>query len=271
MTTLRILLVLAACLPLAIFPPLAASAVEQYEVKVIDQKPQPRENFVQGLEILDGYLYVSIGNYGESRLLRYRFADGQVDATTDLDKQFFAEGLTVLGDSIYQLTWRNRALLIYRKSDLEFQHWLPLKGEGWGLTNNGTELIYSDGSAQLHFMSPDKARILRSITVTEQGRPITFLNELEWIEGAIWANIWHSDRIVIIDPANGEVTASIDLRGLLPPTEYRHGTDVLNGIARDPADGSIWVTGKRWPWLYQIELQPAVDIREIQQSESNSR
>jgi glutamine cyclotransferase len=265
MTTLRILLFLATCLPLA------AGSAERYEVKVIDQKPQPRENFVQGLEILDGYLYVSVGNYGESRLLRYHFADGQVDATRDLDKRFFAEGLTVLGDNIYQLTWRNRAMLVYRKSDLEFQHGLPLKGEGWGLTNNGTELIYSDGSAQLHFMSPDKARILRSITVTEQGRPITLLNELEWIEGAIWANIWHSDRIVIIDPVSGEVTASIDLRGLLPPAEYRPGTDVLNGIAHNPADGSIWVTGKRWPWLYRIELQPAVDIREIPQSGSNSR
>ena len=265
MTALRLLVLLATCLPLA------TGALEQYGVKVIDKKPQPRENFVQGLEILDGYLYVSVGNYGESRLLRYHFADGQLDGKRALDKRFFAEGLTVVGDKIYQLTWRSRAMLVYRKSDLEFQHWLPLKGEGWGLTNNGTQLIYSDGSAKLHFMSPGEAGILRSITVTEQGRPVRLLNELEWIEGEIWANIWHSDRIVIIDPSSGEVTASIDLRGLLPATEYRPGTDVLNGIARNPADGSIWVTGKRWPWLYRIELQPAVDIRETQQSEPNSR
>ena len=265
MTTLRILLVLTSLVPLA------AGAVQQYDVKVVDRKPQPRENFVQGLEIHEGDLYVSAGNYGESRLLRYNFDDGHLDAGIDLEKQVFAEGLTVLGDNIYQLTWRNRAMLVYRKSDLKARQWLPLKGEGWGLTNNGTELIYSDGSAQLHFMSPDRARISRSITVTEQGRPVTFLNELEWVDGAIWANIWQSERIVIIDPVSGEVTASIDLQGLLPRSEYRPGTDVLNGIARNPADGAIWVTGKRWPWLYRIELQPVADVPETQQSGANSR
>ncbi|CAA0098463.1 Uncharacterised protein [Halioglobus japonicus] len=265
MTTLRILLLLIGCLPLLAWP------VEQYHVKVIDQKPQARDIFVQGLEILDDYLYVSAGNYGESRLLRYHFADGRLDAGQSLDEQFFAEGLTVLDKHIYQLTWRNRAMLVYRKSDLEFQRWLPIGGEGWGLTNNGTELIYSDGSARLHFISPTDAHILRSITVTEGGRPVTLLNELEWVEGTIWANIWHSDRIVIIDPHTGEVTASIDLQGLLPAAEHRPDTDVLNGIARNPADGAIWVTGKRWPWIYRIELQPVDDIPQTQQSDSKSR
>lgn len=265
MTALRWLIVLATCLPMA------AWSVQQYSVKVIDQKPQPRQNFVQGLEILDGYLYVSAGNYGESQLLRYDFADGRVDAGRTLAERIFAEGLTVLGDYIYQLTWQNKAMLVYRKADLEYQHWLPLPGEGWGLTNNGSELIYSDGSERLYFMSPDRAQILRSITVSEQGQPVTLLNELEWIDGAIWANVWQSDRIVIINPVNGEVTGSVDLRGLLPPSEHRAGTDVLNGIARNPADGSIWVTGKRWPWLYRIELQPVVDNSESQQSRSNSR
>ena len=277
MTALRVLLLLATCLPLAAWPGQQETggqqhkAVQQYTARVVAQKPQPRENFVQGLEILDGFLYVSAGNYGESRLLRYRLADGQLDASRDLAKRLFAEGLTILGDRIYQLTWQNKAMLVYQKSDLEYQRWLPLAGEGWGLTNNGKELIYSDGSAQLHFLSPDDARKLRSITVTEQGRPLRLLNELEWIDGMVWANIWGSDRIVIIDPASGEVTASIDLRGLLPPAEYRPGTDVLNGIARDPADGAIWVTGKRWPWLYRIELQPALVGSETQQTDSISR
>tara|TARA_R110002072_G_scaffold43340_3_gene121713 strand:- start:3428 stop:4225 length:798 start_codon:yes stop_codon:yes gene_type:complete len=265
MSMLRILLLIATGLS-----PLAWS-VQHYEVKVIDQKPQARDHFVQGLEILDDYLYVSVGNYGESRLLRYRFSDGRMDTVKHLDKQLFAEGLTVLGDSIYQLTWRNRAMLVYRKTDLEFERWLPLVGEGWGLTNNGTELIYSDGSAKLHFMSADRAHILRSITVTEQGRPVSLLNELEWVEGSIWANIWQSDRIVVIDPDSGEVTASINLQGLLPAAEYRPGTDVLNGIARNPADGAIWVTGKRWPWIYRIELESTAATSESQQSEANSR
>lgn len=251
MTFLRALLLLMTCLPQAVW------ALQHYQVKVSDRKPQPRENFVQGLEIVDGLLYVSAGNYGESRLLRYHFDDGRLDVARALDARIFAEGLTVLGDTVYQLTWRNAAMLVYRKSDLQFQRVLPLSGEGWGLTHNGAELILSDGSAQLHFLAPDTARVLRSITVTAAGRPVPLLNELEWIDGAIWANIWQSDRIVIIDPASGKVTASIDLTGLLPASEYRPGTDVLNGIARNPADGSIWVTGKRWPWLYRIELVPA--------------
>jgi len=234
----------------------AVLALQYYDVRVLDQKPLPRENFVQGLEILDGYLYVSAGNYGESRLLRYHFADGRLETARHLDARIFAEGLTVLGDHVYQLTWRNAAMLVYARSDLQFQHTLPLAGEGWGLTNNGKELIYSDGSDKLHVMEPATGQVLRSIAVTEQGRPVTLLNELEWIDGSIWANLWQSDRIVIIDPASGEVTASIDLAGLLPPSEYRAGTDVLNGIARNPDDGAVWVTGKRWPWLYRIELAP---------------
>lgn len=250
---------------------MASWAVQLYAVKVIERKPQPRENFVQGLEILDGYLYVSAGNYGESRLLRYQFADGRLDVVRDLDARLFAEGLTVLGDNVYQLTWRNAAMLVYRKADLQFQRALPLAGEGWGLTNNGRELIYSDGSEKLRFLAPDTARILRSITVTEQGQPVNLLNELEWVDGAIWANIWQSNRIVIIDPKNGEVTASIDLTGLLPPSEYRPGTDVLNGIARNPADGAVWVTGKRWPWLYHIELEPVNEPGKSQPQAAKSR
>lgn len=262
---LRSLIILLLCLPMT------AWSVQHYTVRVTDQKPQPRENFVQGLEILDDYLYVSSGNYGQSHLLRYRFADGTLDHSRRMNARVFAEGLSVLGDKVYQLTWRNQSMLVYRKSDFEFLHRLPIIGEGWGLTNNGIELIYSDGSDNLHFISPDTAQVLRSIKITENGKPVRLLNELEWIEGAIWANIWQSDRIVIIDPAKGTVTATIDLRGLLPREDRRPGTDVLNGIARNPKDGSVWVTGKRWPWLYQIELVPVTEVPETQQSQANSR
>lgn len=248
-----------------------AHAVQQYSVKVVEQKPQPRENFVQGLEIHDGDLYVSAGNYGESRLVRYRFADGQVDKAKHLHAKLFAEGLTVLGDKVYQLTWQNRMMLVYQKPDLAYQHWLPLSTEGWGLTNNGSELIYSDGSDKLRFMAADTAQVSRTVSVTEQGRPVRLLNELEWVDGHIWANIWQSDRIVIIDPDSGEVTASISLQGLLPASEYRPGTDVLNGIARNPDDGAIWVTGKRWPWLYRIELVPGGAKAETQHGGGKSR
>lgn len=259
MLPLRIILVLCCCLPLAAWP------VQNYTVRVTDQKPQARENFVQGLEITDGYLYLSAGNYGESRLRRYHFNELREDISRALAADLFAEGLTVLGDRVYQLTWRNQVMLVYRKSDLQLQGWLPLAGEGWGLTHRDAELIYSDGSDKLHFISPATGRILRTISVTEAGQPVTQLNELEWINGTIWANVWASDRIVIIDPASGEVTGTIDLQGLLPPHEHRANTDVLNGIAKDPADGAIWVTGKRWPWMYRIELVPAIDTPEAQQ------
>lgn len=265
MAILRTLLFLCASLPLA------ALAIEQYGVRVTDQKPQPRENFVQGLQILDGYLYVSTGNYGQSRLLRYRFDDGSLVDTRRVDARIFAEGLTVFGDKVYQLTWRNKMMLVYRKDDLQAHHWFPIPGEGWGLTNNGQQLIYSDGSEQLHFISPETEKILRSITVTENGQAVTRLNELEWVDGSIWANIWQSDRIVIIDPANGEITASINLQGLLPADEKRTDTNVLNGIAHNPVDGAIWVTGKRWPWLYRIELLPADDASKAEQPQAISR
>lgn len=247
----RFVLLLALC---ALAP--ASNAVEEFGYRVTDRKPQDRQNFVQGLEIVEGYLYVSSGNYGRSRLLRYRFDDGALDTGRQVHPRLFAEGLTVFGDKVYQLTWRARMALVYSRDNLEGLEWFPIPGEGWGLTNNGEELIYSDGSHRLHFLSPGTRRISRSIAVTQDGAPVPQLNELEWVDGRIWANIWRSDRIVIIDPASGEVTAGIDLRGLLPETERRPDTDVLNGIARDPADGSIWVTGKRWPWLYQIELVP---------------
>ena len=260
-----LLLLLLTCLPVT------AMAVQQYGYRVTDQKPQSRENFVQGLQIVDGYLYVSTGNYGQSQLLRYHFDDGRLDTSRKVHPRLFAEGLTVLGDKVYQLTWRSRMMLVYRREDLQADHWFAIPGEGWGMTHNNELLIYSDGSDQLHFMSPQTEKILRSIKVTENGRAIHQLNELEWVNGQIWANVWQTDRIVIIDPDSGEVSASINLQGLLPANERRTGTDVLNGIARNPTDGAIWVTGKRWPWLYRIELLPVPDATKQAQPQANSR
>ena len=265
MNLARALLIITACLPALAWP------AQHYTAKVTGKKPQSRDTFVQGLEIRDGDLYVSSGLYGQSSLLRYDFADSALKAARTLDARYFAEGLTVLGDRVFQLTWRNHAMLVYRKSDLHLEASLPLPGEGWGLTNDGETLIYSDGSATLRFLAPDSARVLRTVTVIHEGRPLRFLNELEWIDGAVWANVWRQDRIVIIDPDNGEVTGVVDLPGLLPREEYRPDTDVLNGIARDPADGSVWITGKRWPWLYQIELAPPNGDGALQQAHPVSR
>jgi glutamine cyclotransferase len=199
---------------------------------------------------------VSSGNYGKSRLMRFNLEDGSLDAEHRLDPRLFAEGVTVLGDRVYQLTWRAGLMLIYDREELKVVERWRIPGQGWGLTNNGRELIYSDGSASIHFVAPEARKITRSIEVREAGAPVERLNELEWIDGRIWANVWQTDRIVIIDPDSGEVEGTIDLAGLLPASERRADTDVLNGIARDPADGSVWVTGKRWPAMYRIEIQP---------------
>jgi glutamine cyclotransferase len=234
-------------------PPVRAE-VPIYGFKVTARLAQSRENFVQGLQILDGHLYVSTGKYGSSRLLRYRLEDGELLDERPVDSRLFAEGLTVFGERIYQLTWKSRLVLIYNKADFQGIASFRIPGQGWGLTHDGKDLIYSDGSHRLHYLSPESGTITRSMEVTENGRPVSRLNELEWIDGQVWANIWQTDRIVMIDPVSGEVTASIDLRDLLPAADRRPGTEVLNGIAQNPDDGTIWVTGKNWPWLYQIEL-----------------
>ena len=248
-------MVRAIALALCLLPSLA-QAVEEFTYRVVEQLPQSREHFVQGLQIVDGRLYVSSGNYGQSRLLRYRFPQGELEISRRLHPRIFAEGVTALGDRVYQLTWQNRLMLVYDRAQLKPVHTFPLPGEGWGMTTDGERLVYSDGSDRLHFVSPDTGRIEHSLAVSEKGRPLRKLNELEWVDGQVWANIWQTDRVVIIDPANGEVTGSVDLSGLLPREERRPGTDVLNGIARDPENGAIWVTGKRWPWMYRIEVLP---------------
>jgi glutamine cyclotransferase len=249
-----------------------AAELPVYKYKVTDRLAQSRDNYVQGLQILDGHLYVSVGQYGQSKLLRYSLSDGKLFDGRRVDGRLFAEGLTVLEDRIYQLTWHAGLVLVYNKVDLAGIEYFRIPGQGWGLTNNGEELIYSDGSHRLHYMSPNSGKISRSIQVTENGRPVTRLNELEWIEGEVWANIFQTDRIVIINPESGKVTASIDLSGLRPLSTRRSINDVLNGIAQNPDDKSIWVTGKRWPWLYQIELiKPAVTDKQSEAAETVSR
>jgi len=239
------------------------SVAEQYGYKVVDRKPQSRDTWVQGLEIIDDQLYVSSGGYGKSVLRRFDFASGELDSERKVNPRVFAEGLTVLGNKLYLLTWKSRNLLIYNKEDLSPLQRMQIPGEGWGLTNDGEQLVYSDGSDRLYFVAPDQHRITRVLQVTENGRPVARLNELEWIDGRIWANVWQTDRIVIINPGDGVVEASVDLRDLLPLPERRSDTDVLNGIARNPADGGIWVTGKKWPWIYRIELvSPAASANE---------
>jgi glutamine cyclotransferase len=235
-----------------LLPALAAQAAQPLTYTVADQKALPRDNFVQGLEVDGNTLLLSSGGYGESRLRRYALDSGALLAEYELPKQWFAEGVTRWEDYLYQLTWRARRLLVYRADTLQPVRSLSLPGEGWGITHSDTHLIYSDGSHRLHFISPESERILHSVAVTMNNKPVTRLNELEWIAGRIWANVWLTDRIVIIDPDSGNVEYYLDMKGLLPATERQRNTDVLNGIAYDNRNGNIWVTGKRWPWMYRI-------------------
>lgn len=237
-----------------------ALAVDVLDYRVLEQRQHPRENFVQGLEIVDGILLVGTGNYGRSRLRRYDFDSMTLIDERALHPRLFGEGVTQLGGRIYQLTWRSRLGVVYRAEDLRPLGRFSLAGEGWGITNDGQQLIYSDGTPILRFLDPQTLAVTRSITVTRDGRPLGRLNELEWIDGRVWANVWQTDDIVIVNPDSGLVEARVDLSGLLPESARRPDTDVLNGIAYDREQAALWVTGKHWPFLYRIETVPAETV-----------
>ena len=231
-----------------------AAAVEQIAWELLGKLPHSRSDFVQGLEIRDGKIYQGTGIRRRSRLQVFDLQTGKLLQQQSLPNRYFGEGITVLGSRVIQLTWRARKGLVFRRADLRLMDEFPLPGEGWGLTNDGRRLIYSDGSHLLRFLSPGDWKIIDSLPVTRNGAPLPSLNELEWTPQGLFANIWGKDTIVRIEPESGSVTGEIDLTGILPRGERRRDTDVLNGIAYNAADGTFWITGKNWPWLYQIRL-----------------
>jgi glutamine cyclotransferase len=244
--------------PLTLPPPTATTA-QQLSVPVLGYRvvatyPHDTEAFTQGLIFYDGQLYEGTGLNGESSLRRVDLASGTVLQRIDLPAEYFGEGIALFNDRIYQLTWQNKIGLIYdRASFTQLGSW-SYETEGWGLTHDGSQLIMSDGSDTLRFLDPQTLAVQRSVQVRAEGQPVTRLNELEYIDGQVYANIWQTDMIARIDPQSGAVTAWIDLSGLLPLEERLPNTDVLNGIAYDPATDRLFVTGKRWPKLYEIAL-----------------
>lgn len=170
-----------------------------------------------------------------------------------LDPAYFGEGITVLGERLYQLTWKNHVIVVYDVNTFDVLETVPYGGEGWGLTHDGTHLILSDGSATLRFLDPETMKVEREVTVYEEKEEVTRLNELEYIRGEIWANVWYQDRIVRISPVDGSVLGWIDL-GSLSKRSKRSREDVLNGIAFDADSDRLFVTGKNWPTLYEIEV-----------------
>lgn len=225
-----------------------------YGYKVIQTFPHDPEAFTQGLIFYEGYLYESTGLHGKSSLRKVHLETGQAVKTIPLPERYFGEGLTRWKDTLVQLTWQSRVGFVYGLSTLGLMKKMPYPFEGWGLTEDGQSLIASDGTSQLYFLDPVLLKERRRIVVRDQGLPVARLNELEFINGEIFANIFLTDRIARISPDTGDVTGWIDLTGLLPSSDRRPNTDVLNGIAYDRQRDRLLVTGKNWPKLFHIRL-----------------
>jgi glutamine cyclotransferase len=219
--------------------------------------PHDRHAWTQGLAFRKGVLYESTGLYGSSSLRRVELQTGKVLKRRDLADHLFAEGLTFVADRAFQLTWKEHRAFVYDPVTFERRRVETYAGEGWGLTDDGRRLVMSDGSSRITFRDPADFRVLRRITVTSAaGDPVERLNELEWIDGVIWANVWQTKRIIAIDPATGDVIDRIDLSALVAREEAAGDPDVLNGIAWLASERRMFVTGKRWKHLYEIRILP---------------
>lgn len=230
-----------------------SAKVKQYGVQVVSEYKHDADAYTQGLFWHGGQLYESTGQNGKSSFRRVELESGKVLTRMDFDRKYFAEGSVMLGGNLYILTWLNKVAFVYDASTLKYKQAYSYPREGWGLTTDGKSLIASDGSADIFFLTGD-FKLERTIRVTMDGRPVRNLNELEWIDGKIWANIYTTDSIVIIDPQTGKVEGVVDCTGLLPDKLRTPSTDVLNGIAYNPETEKIYLTGKNWKRLYEIRL-----------------
>ena len=230
-----------------------AAKVRSYRPQVVASHPHDPASYTQGLFFHDGRMYESTGQWGESTMRIVDPASGKALKRLDFDRKYFVEGSVILDGKLYILTWTNKLVFIYNPETFEYEKTLAYPREGWGLTTDGRQLIASDGSSRLYFMD-SSLKVQRTVTVRMNDRPVRYLNELEFIDGKVWANVYMSDVILIINPSDGKVEATVDCTGLLP-REYRDDrTDVLNGIAYNPADKKIYLTGKYWKRLFEIRL-----------------
>jgi glutaminyl-peptide cyclotransferase len=225
-----------------------------YDYRVIRAYPHDPKAFTQGLIYLDGYLYESTGLEGHSSLRRVDLQTGAVRQEYDLPSQYFGEGLASWKDTLIQLTWKAQTGFVYDRRTFRLLRTFHYMGEGWGLTQDGAHLILSDGSSKLRFMDPQTFETVKSITVMDSGVEVHDLNELEYIHGQIYANVWQTDLIAIISPASGNVLGWIDLSELRPANTRGNSDAVLNGIAFDAAHTRVFVTGKLWPKIFEIRL-----------------
>jgi glutamine cyclotransferase len=233
---------------------LLAPAAIEYSIKVIKSYTHDSSAFTQGFYYKDGFFYEGTGVNGHSTLRKVELETGKVLKKKELAYKYFGEGIAELAGKIYQLTWINRTCIVYDKSTFEEVGKFDYDGEGWGLTTDGKQLIMSDGSNIIRFIRATDFNVTRTLSVTDNGIAIVNLNELEWIKGEIWANIWQTKKVAIINPENGYIRAWVDLSSLYDLLAYNDIPDVLNGIAYDAEKDKIYVTGKLWNKVYEIEL-----------------
>jgi len=234
--------------------PVTPAVIPVCTFQIVSAFPHDQAAFTQGLIFENGSLYEGTGLYGQSTLRRVDLESGEVLQAISLPPAYFGEGITIWEDRILQLTWRSGIGFVYDRQSFELLASYQYPTEGWGITHDGSTLIMSDGTPTLHFWDPDTLVETGSISVYDDAGPVTWLNELEYIQGTVYANVWQTDRIAVIDPLTGQVTAWIDLQGLLAPEDSSAGVDVLNGIAYDEQGDRLFVTGKLWPKLFEIEL-----------------
>ena len=236
----------------------AAAAVQAepktYTYRIAATYPHSTGAYTQGLQYVDGTMWEGTGQHGESVVRKTDLATGKTEVMARLPRSEFGEGITLLGGKLYQLTWQNNKALVYDLNTFDKTGEFDYGGEGWGLATDGEVLYMSDGTEKIRVLDPATFRPLRTIEVYTDRNKVMYVNEMEWVRGELWANVYTSDNVIRIDPQSGAVLGVIDLGGLLSPADIDATTDVLNGIAFDPATGRIFVTGKNWNKLFEIEV-----------------
>lgn len=242
--------------------PAADKNVPIYGYEVVNVYPHDKDAFTQGLVYRDGFLYESTGQYGESTLRKVDLKTGKVVQKHRVDDKYFAEGMTILNGKVYQLTWRDNLGFIYNLDDFKLANEFRYSGEGWGLTDDGTNLFLSDGTHVIRIINSETMKVGRTLVVmNDDGKPLMQINELEYVKGEIWANVWHSENIgkpnhiARIDPKEGKLLGWINLEGISPDDQKRDTENVLNGIAYDKEGDRIFVTGKNWKKLLEIKIK----------------
>jgi glutaminyl-peptide cyclotransferase len=230
----------------------ADSPIRGNTLEVVATIPHDRAAYTQGFLFHDGFLYESTGLYGSSSVRKIDPATGEILKKHDLDPRFFGEGLTALGDRLFQVTWREGTGFIYEASDLQPVGSFRYEGEGWGLTTDGASLILSDGTYRLRYLDPETFEVVRTVDVSDGGRVIFAINELEWVQGEIWANIWQEENVARIDPESGAVVGWVNVESFMSSWQRWRGAEVANGIAYDSVSDRLWVTGKRWPHIFEV-------------------